>query len=93
MLNGWKVERRQKVRPTPTPIPCTPLPSMLKRKHVHTHNTEPMVDEYITEEVDCGVCGTIRLQWRLDMEHSTLPQYGRIRKILAANIDSETVAI
>lgn len=54
LLMGWQVERRKKVRPTPTPIPCTPM-------HYHT-----VVDaQYITEEVDCGICGTIRLQWSL----------------------------
>jgi hypothetical protein len=88
-LTGWKVEHRKEVRPTPTPIPCTPLPGMLGRKHEYAYHMQPMVDEYITEDVDCGICGTIRLQWTLSMEHSTLPSYSRNAKILAANMVSQ----
>lgn len=52
---GWQVDRRSKPRPSKgTPIPCTPMP-----RH------EVVDAQYINEQVDCGVCGTITLQWRL----------------------------
>lgn len=76
-LSGWEVERRKKARPRPTAIPCTPLPSMIRRKHEYKGTHDAVIDERIVEEVNCGICGTLHLEWRLVDEHDdwTVPSF------------------